>query len=76
MDIKLKVGLRIKELRTQKNITQEGLAWKAEVNRTFMNQVENGRKSVSVTVLEKIVDALGVSFQDFFTTEDFPKKDA
>jgi transcriptional regulator with XRE-family HTH domain len=73
MDIKMKVGLRIKELRTQKSITQEGLAWKAEINRTFMNQVENGGRTVSIAILEKIIEALGVSFQEFFNAKDFVK---
>jgi transcriptional regulator with XRE-family HTH domain len=73
MDIKMKVGFRIKELRTQKSITQEGLAWKAEINRTFMNQVENGGRAVSIAILEKIIEALGVSFQEFFNTKEFSK---
>ena len=45
MDIKAKIGLRIKELRTEKNLTQEAIAWKAEVDRTFMNHVENGKRN-------------------------------
>ena len=55
MDIKAKIGLRIKELRTEKNLTQEAVAWKAEVDRTFMNHVENGKRNVSVDTLTKII---------------------
>ena len=67
MDIKLKIGLRIKELRTKKRLTQEELAWEADVNRTYMNHVEKGRKNISVQSLEKIIRALGVSISDFFS---------
>ena len=77
MDIKIKIGLRIKELRTQKELTQEGLAWKAEINRTFMNHVENGRKNVSIQSLQKIITGLDSSFREFFSDEklfDNPSK--
>ena len=66
MDIKAKIGLRIKELRTEKNLTQEAVAWKAEVDRTFMNHVENGRRNISVESLQKIMNGLEVSYRDFF----------
>jgi len=69
MDIKIKIGLRIKELRAGKELTQEGLAWKAEINRTFMNHVENGRKNVSVESLQKIIAGLDSSFKEFFSDE-------
>jgi transcriptional regulator with XRE-family HTH domain len=69
MDIKTKIGLRIKELRTQKELTQEGLAWNAELNRTFMNHVENGRKNVSIQSLQKIIAGLDSSFKEFFSDE-------
>lgn len=72
MDIKKKIGLRIKELRTEQNLTQEGVAWKAEVDRTFMNHVENGKRNVSVDTLTKII-CLGLekNFKDFFSADLF-----
>jgi transcriptional regulator with XRE-family HTH domain len=75
MDIKTKVGLRIKELRTEKNLTQEAVAWKAEVDRTFMNHVENGKRNVSVDTLTKIICAgLETSFKEFFNADLFNGK--
>lgn len=72
MDIKTRIGLRIKELRTEKNLTQEAVAWKAEVDRTFMNHVENGKRNVSVDTLTKIIcNGLELSFRDFFNTDIF-----
>lgn len=37
MDIQVKIGSRIKELRNEKNLTQEAVAYKAEVDRIFIN---------------------------------------
>ena len=66
MDIKLKVGQRVKELRKQLEISQEALAYKAEVDRTYVTDIENGRRNVSMEILERIVIALEVSFSEFF----------
>lgn len=75
MDMKTKIGLRIKELRTDQNLTQEEVAWKAEVDRTFMNHVENGKRNVSVDTLTKIIcNGLETSFKDFFNTDMFNGK--
>lgn len=72
MDMKVKIGMRIHELRTEKNLTQEAVAWKAEVDRTFMNHVENGRRNASVDTLTKIIcHGLETSFKDFFSAEIF-----
>ena len=72
MDMKTKIGLRIKELRTEKELTQEAVAWKAEVDRTFMNHVENGKRNVSIDTLTKIVcNGLETSFKDFFNSDVF-----
>lgn len=75
MDMKTKIGLRIKELRTDRNLTQEEVAWKAEVDRTFMNHVENGKRNVSVDTLTKIIcNGLETSFKDFFSADIFNNK--
>jgi len=73
MDIKLKVGQRIKELRKKLGLSQEGLANEAEVDRTYVTDVENGRRNVSLEILEKLVKALKVSFTEFFNAKEFRK---
>jgi transcriptional regulator with XRE-family HTH domain len=73
MDIKLKIGQRIKELRKQLNLSQEALALKSEVDRTYVTDVENGRRNVSIEILEKIISALKVSFTEFFNAKEFKK---
>ena len=73
MDIKLKVGQRIKELRKKLELSQEGLANEAEVDRTYVTDVENGRRNISVEVLERIIIALNISFSDFFNSKEFKR---
>lgn len=62
-----KVGLRIRQLRIEQGISQEKLALKAEIDRTYLAGVESGKRNISIKSLEKIVSALEKSFQEFFT---------
>ena len=73
MDIKQKVGQRIKELRKELGYSQERLANEAEVDRTYVTDVENGRRNVSVELLERMLGGLGVSFGEFFSSKEFKK---
>jgi transcriptional regulator with XRE-family HTH domain len=71
MSIKAKVGLRIRELRNQKGISQEALANKADIDRTYVTDVENGRRNISIENLQKLVSALEIQFKDFFNSPSF-----
>lgn len=73
MDIKKKVGNRIKQLRTELKLSQEALGLKAEVDRTYVTDVENGRRNVSLEILTRLIKALEVSFSDFFSSKEFKK---
>lgn len=64
--IKEKVGKRIKELRHKLNISQEELADKAGIHRTYIASLEVGKRNISIVLLEKIADALEVSLSEFF----------
>jgi len=73
MSIKVKVGLRIKELRNIIGISQEALANKAEIDRTYVTDVENGRRNISIENLEKLINALQIPLKDFFDSPNFNK---
>lgn len=64
--IEEKVGQKIKQIRNEKGLSQEKLALKAEIDRTYLAGVEQGKRNPSIKSLEKIVEALGISFQDLF----------
>ena len=61
------VGRRIKELRNELGLSQEKLALKAELDRTYLAGVENGKRNISVKNLEKIIFALDTTMKDFFS---------
>jgi len=71
MDIRLKVGLRIKELRKKLKLTQESLAFKADMDKTYVNEVENGKRNISIVNLEKLIIALDTSIIAFFNSSNF-----
>lgn len=47
-------------------LSQEKLALKAEIDRTYLAGVEQGKRNPSLRSLEKILLALDISFHDFF----------
>ena len=66
MDIKVKIGQRIKELREISNMSQKDLAYAADLDRSYIASVENGKRNISVVNIEKIVNALNISLKEFF----------
>lgn len=66
MDIKVRFGKTIKELRLQKGLSQERLAELCDLHRTYISDVERGERNVSLVNIEKICKALGVSISSIF----------
>ena len=66
MDIRISVGNKIKELRRERNLSQEDLAFLSGLDRTYINSVENGRRNISIISLEKIANGLGVKIRNIF----------
>lgn len=60
------IGNRIKTLRTARLLTQEELAEKAGLHFSYVGGLERGERNASLGSLEKIIVALGVSFEEFF----------
>lgn len=54
------VAKNIRRERARANLSQEGLAHKAEVHRTYIGAVERGEKNISIDSLEKIASALNI----------------
>lgn len=66
MDIKLKVGQRIKFLRQQLKWSQEDFAFRCNLDRTYITSVERGKRNISLENLEKIAKAFNMTLRDFF----------
>lgn len=65
----MELGIKIKRLRLQKNLTQEELADRCELTKGYISQLENELTSPSITTLEDILTALGTTFAEFFSDE-------
>lgn len=64
--IQVKIGKRIRELRTQTGLSQEKFALKIGMDRTYFASVELGRRNISIINLEKIANGLGISLSELF----------
>lgn len=71
MDVKLKIGKRIKELREAANMSQKDLAYTADLDRSYIASVENGKRNISIVNIEKIAVALSVTIKGFFNDGEF-----
>lgn len=60
MTLGKRIGRKIVSLRKKQGMTQEDLAGEAEIDRSFLSEIENGHKNISVETLKKIADALNV----------------
>lgn len=50
----------VRLLRAERGLSQEALAFESEINRTYLSDVERGRRNVSVDNLSRIAAALDV----------------
>lgn len=65
-NIQKKFGNNIRLLRKQKDISQEALAFKCGLHRTYISDVERGLRNVSLVNIEKIAKALNTSIKELF----------
>ena len=61
---RIRFGARLRDLRLSKGLTQEALAAKAELDRTYISSCERGKRNVTLESIYRLSDALGVSPKD------------
>ncbi len=64
MDILKQFGNRVRELREKVGISQEELAYKAELHRTYISSIERGAQNISLRNIQKLAKALGVTMKE------------
>ena len=65
--LRKQIGERLRELRLKAGISsQESLAHKAKVHRTYVERLERGESGVTVEALAAILAPLGISLSEFF----------
>lgn len=65
MDIKKRLGKRIKDLRSDFGYSQEKFALLINMDRTYLASVEAGRRNISINI-EKIANGLNISLSELF----------
>jgi transcriptional regulator with XRE-family HTH domain len=63
-NIKVRFGKRVRKLRLSKGTSQEKLAELADLDRTYITGIENGRRNISITVMEKFSKAFDISLSE------------
>jgi transcriptional regulator with XRE-family HTH domain len=66
MKLRDRVGLNVRNLRNSKGLSQEQLALAAEVDRSYISEIELAKNSASIDILERIADALNVDPKELF----------
>lgn len=65
-ELALRIGRRLTELREQRGLTMEKLAYENDLSKGYISEIEAGKKLPSLKMLEKIARALCVDIKDFF----------
>ena len=61
-----KFGKKVREERHRRGLSQEELAARAGVHRTYIGMIERAEKNITLENIEKITKALGLKISDFF----------
>ncbi len=75
MNIKKKLGNRIREIRIEHKLTQEALAERLNLSAKTLSQIEVGNNFISSSTLEKLCLELKISPKVLFDFETFHKSD-
>ncbi len=64
MNLQQIFGEIIKQLRSERNLSQEALAFNAYIDRTYISDIEKGKRNISIQVAFKLAIALEISFSE------------
>ncbi|HFI0587669.1 TPA: helix-turn-helix domain-containing protein [Streptococcus suis] len=70
MTLRQYIGTRVRQLRKEKNLSQQLLSEKAEVGIDYISNLETKGSNIKVDTLEKIISALEIEVSDFFQVVD------
>lgn len=61
MDLRVVVGANVRALREARGVPQDELAYNANIHQTYLSGIENGKRNISLRVLERLAVALSVT---------------
>ena len=59
-------GQAVVRLRKERGFSQEQFAYKSEIDRHYMSDIENGRRNISLDIAEKIATTLSLKLSELF----------
>ena len=65
MDLRDTFASNLRRLRNAKGLSQDELAYQADVSRSYLSQIEKGSFHVSLKIIGKLADTLGVEPKKF-----------
>ena len=65
-NILVEFGKNVRELRKAQGLSQEELAFRAELHRTYIGMIERAEKNITLLNIQKIANALDTSIADLF----------
>jgi transcriptional regulator with XRE-family HTH domain len=65
-EIRTRFGARVRQLRSERGWSQEELADRAKLHRTYIGSVERGEQNISLVNIERLATTLGVSLAELF----------
>ena len=66
MSLQVDLGRTISRLRKEKGYSQEAFANEAGIDRRYMSDIENGKRNISIDILDRVCNKLGVKISEFF----------
>lgn len=63
-NILVNFGQKVREIRKEKGLSQEELAHKADLHRTYIGMIERAEKNITLLNIEKIANALEVNIKE------------
>jgi transcriptional regulator with XRE-family HTH domain len=66
LQLKKKLGERLRERRKERRLSQEQLAFEAEISPSYLSQVEAGQRNPSLETLYRLTLALDLELKDLF----------
>jgi transcriptional regulator with XRE-family HTH domain len=66
-ELERRFGKRLKELRLARGLSQEELAFRVGVHRTYLGGIERGERNPSLKNLAAIARGLGISLSELFS---------
>ena len=64
MPLQTNLGIAIQQLRKKRGLSQERLALEANIDRRYMSDIENGKRNLSLDIMERIASNLGIEVSE------------